>query len=480
MNTFLADAELAALFAATDVYVTPYTSAEQISSGSLTFAVVAGCPVVSTAYRYAEDLLAPRDGNAAGVVVPCDDADALGAAVLRLLDDPAALDKARKAADALGATLTWPAVGVRTVEALRPVLPAAPALRLDHLRRITDATGIVQFSNGGEPDLGSGYCVDDVARLAVVAAGLLGHGVYPAQARAWLDSSVAFLAEAGAGPSGIRNMRAADGTWLDDPHLGDHVGRALWGLGVMAASDAPPAVRGAARDVLHELLPAVPHLRFPRSIAYAALGLYRLPGSEVRGALRHITDRLDALARRAARGWRWYEPELTYDNARLPQALIAAAAALGDRGALRRALQTLDWYAGQVGLAGPQPMLRNVGNRWRSSAGAVGFEGLVRSSGPACEEGDEQPLDATATVEALVLAWQCTDEARYARLARRAHAWFHGANRAGTPLYDQDSGGCHDGLYTDGANPNMGAESTLAYYQSLLALADAGLVRLTA
>src|SRR5207248_1459394 len=80
VNTFLADAELAALFAATDVYVTPYTSAEQISSGSLTFAVVAGCPVVSTAYRYAEDLLAPRDGNAAGVVVPCDDADALGAA----------------------------------------------------------------------------------------------------------------------------------------------------------------------------------------------------------------------------------------------------------------------------------------------------------------------------------------------------------------------------------------------------------------
>jgi len=123
LDTFLTDAEVAALLAATDLYLTPYRSIEQASSGTLTFAVVAGCPTVATAYRYAEDLLAPRDGAAAGVVVPCDDPDSLAAAILGLLDDPAALDRARKAADALGATLTWPAVASGLVDLLRPLLP---------------------------------------------------------------------------------------------------------------------------------------------------------------------------------------------------------------------------------------------------------------------------------------------------------------------------------------------------------------------
>lgn len=123
LNTYLTDVEVAALLAATDLYVTPYRTVEQISSGALTFAVVAGCATVSTAYRYAVDLLTPDDGPAAGVVVPCGDAAALASAIRGLLDDPAALDRARKAADALGATLTWPAVAASLAETLRPLLP---------------------------------------------------------------------------------------------------------------------------------------------------------------------------------------------------------------------------------------------------------------------------------------------------------------------------------------------------------------------
>jgi glycosyltransferase involved in cell wall biosynthesis len=123
LNTYLTDVEVAALLAATDLYVTPYRRVEQISSGALTFAVVAGCATVSTAYRYAVDLLTPEDGPTAGVVVPCGDAAALGAAVSGLLGDPAALDRVRKAADALGARLTWPAVAAGLVETLSPLLP---------------------------------------------------------------------------------------------------------------------------------------------------------------------------------------------------------------------------------------------------------------------------------------------------------------------------------------------------------------------
>ena len=137
LNTFLTDAEVAAVLDATDLYLTPYRCIEQISSGTLTFAVVAGCPTVSTAYRYAEDLLAPRDGAAAGVVVPCD-STALATAILRLLDQPEALDRARKAADTLGATLTWPAVAARFVDTLQPLLSREVRRTPDGRRPVSD------------------------------------------------------------------------------------------------------------------------------------------------------------------------------------------------------------------------------------------------------------------------------------------------------------------------------------------------------
>jgi uncharacterized protein YyaL (SSP411 family) len=131
---------------------------------------------------------------------------------------------------------------------------------------------------------------------------------------------------------------------------------------------------------------------------------------------------------------------LTYDNARLSQALLAAGRFLGERALIEHALSTLDWHVGQVGLAGPGPLV-NIDNTWSAKADA----GHDRA------RGDEQPLDAAALVEALVAAWQATGRSRYARLARRAFAWFHGANE--------------------------GAESTLAYYQALLARDAAGLVK---
>ena len=162
--------------------------------------------------------------------------------------------------------------------------------------------------------------------------------------------------------------------------------------------------------------------------------------------------------------WHWFEPELSYDNARLPHALLAAGIRLGNADFAARALSTLDWYLGQVGLGGAAvPMLRCVGNRWRTRAAA------------AADEGDEQPLDAAAVVEALVAAWQATGQPRYARLALAAFGWFHGHNRARVPVYDAATGGCHDGLSACGVNANEGAESTLAYHQALAALRHAGL-----
>lgn len=491
VDAFLGEDELSAILHHTTLFVTPYRSPEQICSGALTFGLAAGCPAVSSSYRYAEDML--RYG--AGRLVPCEDTEAFADAILELLDDPAELKLARDAAGQIGARITWPAVAVRLGALLREVVAEAaseraysslsatfgpahpiggvPALRLEHLDRLTDEIGIIQFATGVEPDLASGYCVDDVARLAIVAADLMSLGLGGALAQRWVRQSVPFL-KAAYDPSagvGLRNMMSYGGAWLDEPHLGDHVGRAMWSLGVLAGSPAVGEdVRQPAAELLGRLAPlggALADLGL-RSAAYALLGLVR--GERPAAEISPLLDRLDAaLGETCAQApdWHWFEPELTYDNARLPQAMLAAAARLGDEDRASRAIDALDWYVGHIGLAAG--MLRCVGNLWHR-----------RDDDPAAwvDDGDEQPIDPGACVEALVETWQHTRDPRYARLAGWAHAWFLGRNRAGARVYAERTGGCRDGLSAAGPNENQGAESTLAYHQALLSLVGAGLAAL--
>ncbi|NUP46018.1 MAG: glycosyltransferase [Catenulispora sp.] len=487
LDTFLSDAEISAVLARTEIFCTPYRSREQISSGALTFALAAGCPVVSTSYFYAEDMLA----GGAGITVPPEDPEAFAEALHTLLSDPDRMRRARDAARTRGSALHWTAVArrfagiVRAAAARRPrPVPDpitadangethvdVPKLKLTHLNRITDSGGIVQFSERSKPDLGSGYCVDDVARLAIVAAGLC---TLPApeltgtDPYAWLDTSLDFL-EAGYDEQalGSRNMRDASGAWLDEPHRGDHVGRMLWALGDVAAGGAvPDKLRERAAALLDGARSALTAPTTVRTTAYGVLGLVRVP--EPTPELDLGVARLDAaLTANATDDWPWFEDELTYDNARLPQALLAGGERAGDPAVVQRALTALDWYLAQVGLGADNPdgHLRLVGNLWRHKG---------RPS-PAYE-GDEQPIDAAAVVEACVEAWRVTGREGYARQARRAFAWFLGANRLGTPLYDASSGGGRDGLRETDANLNQGAESTLAYYQALLALRQAALL----
>ena len=202
-DRFLSIEEIADLLAETDVFVTPYREREQISSGALTFGIAAGCAVVSTPYWYAQDML----GSGAGTIVPFADPAALADAVCRYIEEPEQLAAARAEARRIGAQLAWPSVAEATAAVLREAVELAPrrrrsvsgidqrlvSLRTDHLRTLVDDAGIVQHANGVIPNRESGYCVDDVARLAVVALELARRG----DEQVWtsiLYRSIAFLA----------------------------------------------------------------------------------------------------------------------------------------------------------------------------------------------------------------------------------------------------------------------------------------------
>jgi glycosyltransferase involved in cell wall biosynthesis len=475
-DRFLNIDELSSMLAATTIHLTPYRSREQIVSGALTFAIVAGCPTVSTPYFYAEDLLA----SGAGVLVPFDDPPAIAAAVTGLLDDPVELERARTEARTVGAALAWPEVGRQTADVLREAVNLGPPSTNrhracatlpraggSHLLTLVDDVGIVQHAVGIAPLRSSGYCTDDVARLAIVALGL--SRITGAEAHHdMLVRSLRFLRHAwSAEAGGMRNfMSHHDRRWLDQPHGGDHLGRAAWALGEVAASEPASALRRPSLSLLCEMLPALVEQRSPRTMAFAALGLAHADPEEVghdaTEVLRALAGRLaHQLRANASPDWYWPEDVLAYDNARLPQALIASGARLGEPEMVREGMRSLDWYGAEIGIGG-------------SCVQLVGHHGRRRGE-PHPGGGDEQPLDAAALVEAEVEAFVAGRGDARAGNAVRAFEWFLGRNRLRHAVYDSSTGGCHDGLGESAVNRNEGAESTLAYLQALLALGAAGI-----
>lgn len=474
-DRFLSVQELADVLHATDVFVTPYRNPEQVASGALTFAIAAGCAAISTPYLYAKDILA----SGAGKLVPFADAEAIADAVCDFIETPESLAAARREARRIGAALMWPSVAAETADVLREAALARPrrepipivelelaTVRRDHLWTLVDDVGIVQHANGVIPNWETGYCVDDVARLAVVALELSGR----APDRQWtpvLHRSLAFLRFA-AGPdgTGMRNFMGYDRRWLDEPHVGDHVGRTIWALGEILATAWIPALSGPSRSLLDSLVPSLRREVSLRTAAYTVLGLARLDPDrldhDARFLLERLVDQLSAAFRRSASGsWLWFEDRLVYDNARLSQALIVGASALRRPSDVALGLESLAWLGDECGLHDGELCL-------------PGHLGRDRDE-PAPGDGDEQPLDAAAFVEAELAALAATGDPEHGSRARNSFDWFLGRNRLDRPLYDFATGGCSDGLGVTDVNANEGAESTLAFHRAQLLLDAAAL-----
>jgi glycosyltransferase involved in cell wall biosynthesis len=470
-SQYVPDGELLQYLQAADIFVSPYLNEEQVTSGALSYAMGAGPAVVSTPYWHAQELLS--EGR--GYLFPFRDHAALGQTLLRLLESSEALARARMSAREFAHAMSWPSIGStyfrlsreirqtagekRLISNLRKPAAASslPELRLDHLFRMTDDTGIVQHATYSVPARRSGYCVDDNARALIVAveADRLHNS---AETRALVTTYLSYILCSQEDDGNFLNFMSYDRVLEGNPPSDDCLGRAIWALGVTTKLAEDEGCRLLAREML---VRALPHARDlgPRGTALTILGLVELlkvdpGGTETRSMLDACVAKLrDCFRENATDDWRWFEPTLTYDNAILPFALFAAYGVTAERAILRDARESLEFIE-DVCFEGDQ--LRLVGNTgWHSRGGEK-----------ACA--DEQAIDAAAFVLAFRCAYEVTRDRHYLLRMHKAFAWFLGANRLGVPIYDFATGGCRDGMGVTEVNQNQGAESTLCFLTSLL------------
>jgi hypothetical protein len=476
-NRFVSLEELVKFIGAADIYITPYLNSAQIVSGTLAYTLGAGKAVISTPYWYAEEMLAGERG----ALVPFHDPAALAAKVIHLLDNEAKRHAMRKRAYLFGRTMIWPQVARRYMEsferaraerrhftppgfkALDKYQGELPPLKLDHLRHMADDTGMLQHAIFTVPNYHEGYCTDDNARALVVSTLLeeLGHNEALELASRYLAFVwYAFNAETGR----FRNFMDYQRRWLEDRGSDDSHGRALWALGTVLGRSNTPALHSMAGWLFEQALPAILDTTSPRAWAFALIGIHeylqRFAGDRMASQVREeLAGRLMALYRSSRSDqWRWYEEVLTYCNAALPHALLMCGQSMPNKAMTEAGLESLSWLA-------DLQRAEEAGGHFVP----IGSNGFYQQGGKRARF-DQQPVEAQAMVSACLAAARITGEKRWRREARRAFEWFLGRNDLNLPIYDPMTGGCRDGLHADRANENQGAESTLAFLQSLLEL----------
>ena len=475
-NRFVELEELMRFIGAADIYLTPYLTEAQITSGTLAYAFGAGNAVVSTPYWHAAELLTAERGK----LVPFRDARAIAVAVVELLRDESLRHSMRKNAYLLGRDMVWSRVAqlyaksfeqarqdhsfvgrksspIKTLDEQPGLLPE---LKLDHLFRMSDSTGIFQHASFTVRNFAEGYCTDDNARALVLALMLKRLGHDSPQLGAKAATYAAFLNHAFDRQRGrFRNFMSFDRRWLEEVGSEDCQGHALWALGLCVSQAGQGSFQMLAAQLFEQALPVAAEFSSPRAWAFTLIGideyLRRFSGDRRTNQIREsLTAKLmQRYADASTDEWHWFEEVVSYANAKLPHAMILNGRCLNNAAMLELGLKTLRW-------------LRNVQMSNAGSFRPVGSNGFF-PRGKECAIFDQQPIEAQATISACIEAYHATGEMFWVAEARRAFEWFLGRNDLGLALYDPTTGGCRDGLHMDRLSQNQGAESTLAFLLSL-------------
>jgi hypothetical protein len=343
-----------------------------------------------------------------------------------------------------------------------------------HARTLMHEHGMVQFAQGDRIHLAHGYCLDDNARAFLAAILALHLDPNLADARMVAEESLEFCERCRRPDGRFHNLMAEDGSFTDEVGSQESFARTLWACGIGARSAPAPQWRQRCTALLQDGLDHLSDLADIRPKAYAILGLSAVLAPKRASLAPSLVDLSEPLLKRvessliqlaaqlrgqfernAEPDWEWWEPSLKWGNARLPEAMLRAGAALSDPALESIGMRALRFLAA---ITQPNDMFVPIGNAgWHDR----GKDRAVH---------DQQPIEACGMVDVWLAASKLSGRMEYLSKALEVFGWFFGANTERIVLVAAN-GGCRDGLGPGESNINMGAESTLSYLQAHGALA---------
>ena len=464
-NKYVTLDEIISYLKASDIYISSGANMNQITSGTLAYAMGCGRSVVSTPFLHAIDSLTQDKG----ILVDMEDKDSFKKNILYLLDNHKIRKDMETRAYYSSRNATWPNVANAYMKVFKrymsisdPEIRNLPQIKTDHLFTLTDKFGIIQFANQTTPNITSGYSLDDNARALLVCVMHYEKFKQYEQLnliKTYLDY-VKYVQDQDGKLYNFVNKRKIVNfkKWSQDAH-----GRALWALGYLYSSESMPNdFKEQVEDIFQKaILPLENNqIESPRAMAFTIKGLYffnkELNSPRITNYIQKLASKLEELYNEnSSRGWNWYEPYLTYANSKLPESMFYAYLSTRDKKYLDVGLSTLDFL---ISKTFKRKMFIPIGeNGWYQKGGERAMY-------------DQQPIDVAYMVQTLILAYQITGYDKYKKNAIDTFQWFLGKNMLKQVVYNEQTGGCHDGIGENSINLNQGAESTLSYLIARLSL----------
>jgi glycosyltransferase involved in cell wall biosynthesis len=467
INNFLALPDLLEYLQLTDIYLFTNNDPNQAVSGTFVYAMSCACPIISTPFPQAREVLTEDTG----IIFDFRNSQQLADDVIRLLnDEPLRRNISSNTLEKIVST-AWENSAVAHAMLFEKIAGDKitirynlPSINLNHLKQMTTNTGIIQFSKINQPDISSGYTLDDNAR-ALVAMCMYFKLTGELESINNIHKYLGFIKRCLQPDGDFLNYVNKDNKFSGQnkaANLDDANGRAVWALGYVVSliGQLPSEIITEAGKIIEESLLRISTVRSTRAMAFAIKGLYyyhsAIPSPENLALLKTFANRLVQMYRHESNEkWEWFEGYLTYANSILPEAMLYAWLSTGETIYKDIARSSFKFLLSQIFNENGIEVISN--KNWLQKGQEAGHFG-------------EQPIDVAYTIMTLSKFYDIFTDEDYRLKMETAFNWFLGNNRLHQIIYNPCTGGCYDGLEETHVNLNQGAESTVSYLMARLTI----------
>jgi glycosyltransferase involved in cell wall biosynthesis len=448
-----------------DIYLFTSNDPNQAVSGTFSYALSCGCPVISTPIPHAKEVL----GEVNGIIFGFDNVAQLTHAVISLLDNSELRETISMTSFHKMASTAWQNSAISHARLFSEITLDGielnyrkPEISLSHIRRMTTDFGMIQFAKIANPDIHTGYTLDDNARALIALCQNYELFRNPADIPfiyTYLEFIEYCLQDNGVFLNYVNEQKEFTRQNYSE-NIADSTGRAMWALGYVSSLTKvlPFELPQAAGVLFQRALSHLHTIHSTRAMAFIIKGLHYQNKPENLGFLEVLAHRMERMYKHEkSNEWHWFENSLTYGNSLLSEALLLAYLSTSNEEFKRIARESFMFLLSKILVDGKIKVISNKGWHVRDNVGEASV-------------GGEQPIDVAYTIMALERFYAVFKTEEFRTMANGAFNWFMGDNHLHQIVYNPCTGGCYDGVEEWNVNLNQGAESTISYLMARLAI----------